>query len=107
MADRTYIYALTCPLTQQTRYVGKSRHPEKRYREHTRWWCSLRMRPWIRELQTAGLAPELKILESVEGVDKKHQTHNALGRVQELRWIEHFVEEGHPLFNKEVCKLER
>jgi len=57
------IYALVDPRTGAHRYVGQSRYPNTRYRAHVRQRShSERLRGWVAELATCGLAPRLEIL---------------------------------------------
>jgi hypothetical protein len=63
----TFIYALKDPRTGKYRYVGKSDCPRRRYRAH----LNRAVRPdshrnsWLVGLKTAGLRPELEILDEV------------------------------------------
>lgn len=67
MPSTTFIYALNCPITGRTRYVGKANNPEKRLilhisqaRKH-----SYRRACWIRSLLSNGQKPSLEILDEV------------------------------------------
>lgn len=63
-----FIYALRNPLTDETRYVGKSKHPKQRYCEHlskarTKKYENIHLGHWINKLDRQGLKPKLEILE--------------------------------------------
>lgn len=92
MADKTYIYALACPLEHKVRYIGKADVPEERYLTHANMTDLSRApfgmitpkQEWIRSLRTKGRAPELVILEEV-GADP------SAWRAAERNWIERML----------------
>lgn len=65
-----YIYGLLDPRTNQIRYVGKSKNPARRYKEHIK---KDKYNPykdaWTSQLKAVGLLPELRIFEHAEGRD--------------------------------------
>lgn len=71
--DVCYIYGLVDPRTKTIRYVGKSKNPFTRAKNHL---AEARMKSrrggqrlvWLRELLTAGVEPDVVILECVHGM---------------------------------------
>lgn len=55
-----YIYGLYDPNDPVIRYVGVTKHPEQRLREHRTRKCGLSLWQWVRALQHG---PEMIILE--------------------------------------------
>jgi len=86
----TFIYALSCPLTGATVYVGKANNPNKRLNSHLSKPCSISMRKWIVSLPVNS-KPVIKILETCALNVWEHK---------EKYWIAHFRALG-PLLN--VC----
>lgn len=60
-----FIYALSCPITGQVRYIGKSVSPIRRFRAHLKAPENCRRTNWIRSLSAKGLEPILEILAQV------------------------------------------
>jgi hypothetical protein len=88
--DRTFIYALADPLTQEVFYVGKSDHPQQRFVQHLRDKSDSTKMWWINELRDRGREPMLMILEEVDGV---------VALEREDWWIRHYDKPGHSLTN--------
>lgn len=61
----TFIYALNCPFSGRTRYVGKSDNPEHRLLCHVNASEVCHRTNWIRSLQAKGKLPVLEILDEV------------------------------------------
>jgi len=80
------IYALVDPETQKVRYIGKSKQPEERYRQHIR-----KAPAWIKEILEKGLKPEQIILES--GLNSEEA-----GKREEY-WIRWYESKNNPLEN--------
>lgn len=62
-----FIYALNCPITGQTRYIGKTTNIQRRFRKHMQ---TARTRNdhranWIRSLSVQGCVPVLEMLAQV------------------------------------------
>lgn len=92
-AGQVYIYALVDPREGEIRYVGKSQNPHHRLCEHYRH-SNAKYNPhkyaWLIGLRTIGLAPETKILETVQF---------GAWQDREKFWIAHLKECGARLLN--------
>ena len=68
MSAATHIYGLIDPRTNELRYVGKTRDPASRLREHL-LSCKLRRKThcnhWLRSVMDDGARPEIFVLEDV------------------------------------------
>jgi hypothetical protein len=121
--DSQFVYALNDPRTAARRYVGRATDPRRRYTMHlqqARLWkpekrAYIPDRPerfpnawrlmdgqwehvpsskqWVAELLSAGLKPQLEILEKVEPA--------VIICEREMRWISQSINEGHELLNAE------
>ncbi len=62
-----FIYTLEHPVTQEIRYVGKTRNPAARLKEHRREYLNPKSHKvnWVRQLRSEKLRPVLKILDEV------------------------------------------
>jgi group I intron endonuclease len=80
--NNVFIYALSHPTTNEVRYIGKSKHPKKRYSEHlskarTRKYENRHLGHWINQLSRTGLKPILTILEECHvDVWKEREKHH-------------------------------
>jgi hypothetical protein len=88
--ERTFIYALVGPLTQEVFYVGKSDQPQQRFVQHLRNKSDSAKTWWINELRDRGHEPTLMILEEVDG---------AVALEREDWWIRHYEKPGSKLTN--------
>lgn len=63
----TFIYALSDPITNEIRYVGKSDDLKKRFVEHIRKckYTNTHKNNWIKSLLNKNLRPNIEILETV------------------------------------------
>lgn len=86
------IYGLIDPLTREIRYVGKSIHPNIRFRQHIndKRHKNHHKQNWIRSLLKCDLKPELIILERVDRTCWKEA---------ECWWIDYFLFIGARLTN--------
>ncbi len=97
------IYALIDPRNHATRYVGtttSSADPELaaqiRLKEHLR--CSdtnTEKIAWIRELKTAGMQPQIRIIEEI---------HWRQASEREIYWIKYYLDAGAPLVNIRIAR---
>lgn len=85
-----FIYVLRCPSTFCIRYVGKTKHPVERLRQHAYPKRQSHRECWIRSLLRGGLYPILEILDEVPEVEWP---------MWEVAYIEFFREQGCPLVN--------
>lgn len=64
-----YIYGLTCPVEKTIKYVGQSKNPETRYKQHLRdaeKKSNTEKQKWIRGLNDKKIKPGIIILEKTE-----------------------------------------
>lgn len=92
MSKTTFIYALTCPDTDEIRYVGKADNPQARLKYHIKRY---EPRPthksnWIKSLLSSGKRPGIVILEEVALSEWERA---------ERRWIEYHRATGARLTN--------
>lgn len=60
-----YVYTLKCPISGKIRYVGKSRNPKSRLRQHiedSRNNTNTEKKHWINGLLQAGKFPKMEIV---------------------------------------------
>lgn len=62
-----YIYALTDPITEEIRYIGKSIRPIERLSNHCNEKSNCHRSHWIQSLKAKGLKPGMVILERIVG----------------------------------------
>jgi hypothetical protein len=103
MLETHHVYGLLCPVSNKVRYVGRSQHVTERYRQHV---TLLGISPdgprtprerWITELKSQGLAPELVILETIEG--EGIAATGGRAKEAERAWVRRLLDAGHPLTN--------
>lgn len=87
------IYALLDPRNQAMRYIGVTKHPERRWAKHNGngQEANLRKQDWIADLKGCGLRPIMKTLEIVQGQEE--------ARAREAAWIGACVNAGIDLLN--------
>jgi hypothetical protein len=62
----TYIYALVDPRTGHERYIGQTRDPDRRYRQHLDTSAAnAAVAAWIGDLASSNLKPSLRILDVI------------------------------------------
>ena len=84
----TSIYVILHPETREIRYVGMTRDPKRRFREHCNGGHSQVVHRWIQNLTSL---PIIKIHEVVPVIE---------GREREKFWISHFRNLGLNLLNQ-------
>ncbi len=102
-----YIYALVCPLDKLPKYVGLSRNPGERLRNHLSMGGNGTKSPgenyekigWIQSLRKFGEKPEMILCSH-------HHTREA-AFIAENTLISQMKEQGFSLFNKERKYVKR
>lgn len=62
--NKTLIYSLNCPITNEIRYIGKTTiNPKKRFNNHLKSKEKSKKAIWIKELLSKNLIPILKEIE--------------------------------------------
>ena len=76
-----YVYYLRCPLTDQVKYVGKTKNPKTRYKQHINKLdkTSTPKRRWLILLFSKGLQPKMEIAVKVNG-DARQQEQEHLDK---------------------------
>jgi group I intron endonuclease len=69
------IYALTCPLTGEVKYIGQSKNIRRRIRSHFRAKDRpyLRLAKWVKKLSHKGITPGIIIFERCENLDEREK----------------------------------
>ena len=79
-SDVAYVYCLIDPINHEVRYIGESRSPYQRLRQHiSQRTASPGIRTWVEELREFGLEPEMVVLEAVPATEIN---------AAERKWIE-------------------
>jgi predicted GIY-YIG superfamily endonuclease len=66
MRTTTFIYTLSCPISGDVRYVGKSNDPKGRFSEHRRMRGNNHLKNnWIKELLDQNLRPVLTTIDEI------------------------------------------
>jgi len=80
----THIYVLKNPITMEIKYIGKSNHPKKRYKQHL--YHALKNNNkrdiWIRELLNQNKKP---IMEIIDIVDKNNWVKKEIEYIETFR----------------------
>jgi hypothetical protein len=73
-----YIYYLIDPITDDVKYVGKSKKPKSRYNQHIKKLDKGQTpkRKWLQSLFDQGLKPRLKVVEEVDGNAREREQHH-------------------------------
>lgn len=92
-----YIYILRCPDTNDIRYVGCTRFPTHRKREHCLHAIKepkSRLQIWLKGLRDNTKQPIFEIIDTF-----KAETLAVWERGKEARWIQDYREQGCSLLN--------
>jgi len=76
---KIYIYALHCPVTDEIRYIGKAKNPEKRLAGHLQE--TRRKTPlydWIEKLRKNSLTPKMLIISEANNENWKEEEINQI-----------------------------
>ncbi len=86
MSNQYSVYALSDPRDHAVHYVGMSKNPEQRLKQHVR-----NAPKWVQGLLEQGVKPVLQVLESVPDLKTAQE--------REKHWIHHFEGKGFALEN--------
>lgn len=92
--EKVFIYALCEPETGEVRYIGKTRTPKRREREHNKtsvYSSSDLKNAWVNELHSIGTSPVFSIVE---------QCTKDNWQEREVHFIRYYRELGHRLLNQ-------
>lgn len=91
---RTFIYGLFDPLTNELKYVGRTRHLNLSAGNQSRCIvpCQPSIEEWVVSLRRKNLRPEIRVLEECDGD----------GAEQEQAWIRKSLAAGHPILNDQL-----
>lgn len=76
-----YIYRLIDPRTNETRYVGKTNNPERRYKEHCKNDNKYPIHTWINKLKLLELQPIMEVIEECD---------DAIWNEREIFWVDYY-----------------
>lgn len=65
MSETGYVYTLNDPRTLKPKYVGATKHPQRRLRDHKNGRTSDDVVEWIEELNDEGVTPDMFIIDVV------------------------------------------
>lgn len=91
-----FIYKLIDPITNEIRYVGKTKDIEDRYKRHmqncylNQYDKNTHKSRWIKQLIRQGLSPIIEVIE---------ECHKLNVNDREIFWIKSLKEQNHPLTN--------
>ncbi len=63
--ETIYIYALIDPISDEIRYIGKTKNIKKRYKQHLypKKHDNSKRAIWLKELKSNGLKPKIKVID--------------------------------------------
>lgn len=92
MKKTTFIYALFDPLTEESRYIGKSNRPSRRFRQHlTKKRKKSHRDNWIQSILNDGREPYYYVIDEVPMDEWEYW---------EKYWIEQYLQWGFKLTNE-------
>lgn len=89
-----FIYSLSHPISKRVRYIGASRQPQERLRQHIGSSGYYGKSLWMDSLKKKNLHPTLKILEEVQGCIE--------AIIAECKWTLYYAYSGSNLFNYNI-----
>ena len=92
------IYSISCPISGNVVYVGRSKNLKVRVISHTKTDLKVPVSVWINEIKAKGLTPKFDVLEIIG--DKDFNMWEP-----ETRWINHFRSRCFVLLNAYHPKL--
>jgi GIY-YIG catalytic domain len=95
--DGYFIYALVDPRDNGVRYIGiTTKSVDERLTQHLNdAWYNKEKKAWFTELKRLGLAPEMEILQVIEGGPDAQY----IAKEREEYWIQEYLRLGIPLLN--------
>lgn len=99
-ATKDYIYYLKDPRTNEVKYVGKTKRPKARFKQHITK-LDKTMTPkkkWLLELRSKGLIPKMTIAQEVIGDGRKAEQFH-LNKHKDTALNIHNPEKGAPSRN--------
>jgi len=88
--NKYLVYALRSVRDQGYKYIGKSNSGLERPKTHLNYSHNESVRIWVEELKKEGYFPIIDIIEECD----EHNVDHA-----EQKWIKHYLDAGHKLFN--------
>lgn len=88
------IYGLYCPLSEQYRYIGKSKNGLRRAYGHFTRSHSTDVMKWVLDIKGKGYTPEVHLITTCDSQEEMDY--------EEIVCINLYREEGHNLLNKVV-----
>jgi hypothetical protein len=93
--EENMIYALTCPITKRTVYVGKTKKGlERPYSHLDNKSHSEKINRWVSMLKSEGREPIIVILDQGSNDDITNQ--------KEVFWVNYFIKKGEILLNDDL-----
>jgi len=91
MESKKLIYSLSCPVTNQVHYIGKSTQGMLRPMEHLTKSHSNKIQEWVEDLRMLGYAPVINVVEYILGSEDLDE--------RERYWIQKELKKGSVLLN--------
>jgi len=91
MESKKLIYSLSCPVTNQVHYIGKSTQGMLRPMEHLTKSHSNKIQEWVEDLRMLGHAPIINVVEYILGSEDLDE--------RERYWIQKELKKGSVLLN--------
>lgn len=91
MESKKLIYSLSCPVTNQIHYIGKSTQGMLRPMQHLTVSHSIKIQEWVDDLRILGHAPTINVVEYILGSEDLDE--------RERYWIQKELKKGSVLLN--------